>query len=228
MRQLGDASIQSYRYDLVYLHASLLADENERVTALAPSVAAMVDELRVERDLYERAEEAEIVASAVRVRRDTKLDRTIIGFGGVARAIAENVYRIFFGRLSPSRIAKSGLDEQIREVKTLLGQFTNLPEDDPLRVAHEPAITQALADLEAAKAAEEQADVALTVAKTRLVTFKARLDRQRVEIYGKLVDILGDKSLADTYFRQTRSTPKGGDLPPPPPGGGDDPDPGAP
>ena len=223
MRQLGAASIQSYRWDLVFLHGSVLADEDPRVTALAPAVAGMLDELRVEREVYERAEEAEIAASAVRGRRDTKLDRIIITFGGITRAIAEEVYKRFFGRLSPSRVAKSALADEILEVKAMLGHFAEMPADDPIRAAHEPSIAGALASLEAAKSAEESADVALTVASARLATFKARIDRQRVELYGQLVGILGDKGLANSYFRPTTAAPKGGDQPPPAPQDGDDP-----
>lgn len=219
MRLLGAASIQSYRWDLVFLHGSLLADEDARIAALAPTAANMLDELRTERDLYERAEEADIVASAVRVRRDSKLDRIVITFGGIARAISDVVYKRFFARLSPSRVAKAALDDEIFEVKQMLGHFGAMPSDDALRVAHEASVRDSLRALEAAKTAEESADVALTVASARLTTFKARVDRQRTEVYGQLVTLTGDKSVADTYFRPTTAAPKGGDTPPPPPSG---------
>lgn len=215
MRQLGNASLQTYRWDVVYLVSSLMADEDTQVQALVPIVSAMLDDIRLERELYERAEEGEIAASAVRVRRDTKLDRGIITFGGVLRAVAPAVYERFFSRLSPSRVARLGLDAEIREVNTILAHFDTMPADDPVRLAHEPIIRADLEALELAKASDESADVSLTVARARLSTFRARIDRQRVEIFGQLVAILGSKDLADSYFRPTRAAPKGGDTPPP-------------
>lgn len=216
MRHLGDASIQSYRWDVVYLHGSLLADEDSRVTALAPTAEAMLAEIKVERDHYEQAEEADVAATAVRGRRDAKLDRAVITFGGVTRAISDVIYKRFFSRLSPSRLARRPIDDEMLEVSTVLAQLAELPADDALRTAHEPPVRDALASLQAAKTAENDADVALSVAKARLTAFKARMDRQRVELYGQLVAIVGSKSTADTYFRPTTSAPQGGDAPPPP------------
>jgi len=56
MRQLGTASIHSYRWDLVFLHGSLLADPSPGVSALASEAARLLDDVRAERALYERAE----------------------------------------------------------------------------------------------------------------------------------------------------------------------------
>ena len=54
MRQLGTASIHSYRWDLVFLHGSLLADPSPGVSALASEAARLLDDVRAERALYER------------------------------------------------------------------------------------------------------------------------------------------------------------------------------
>lgn len=217
MRMLGDASIQSYRWDVVYLYGALLSDPRPEVKALAPLAAALLDEVRSERDNYERAEEADIVASAVRGRADFALDRTIITFGGVARVIADVVYKRFFGRLSPSRIAKLALDDEMLECKRIIGELEVMPADHALRVAHEPSIREGIAQLEVAMTAEEGTDVALSVARSRLRTFKERADAQRLEIFGDLLKIVRDKDVADSYFRPTTAAPQGGDKPPPAP-----------
>lgn len=217
MRMLGDASIQSYRWDVVYLYGALLSDPRPEVKALAPLAAAMLDEIRSERDNYERAEEADVVASAVRGRADFSLDRTIITFGGVARVIAEAVYKRFFGRLSPSRVAKLALDDEVLECKRILGEFDATPADEPLRVAHEASIREGLAQLELAMTAEDNTDVALTVARSRLRTFKERVDAQRLSLYAEILRLVGDKDDADSFFRPTTAAPEGGDKPPPAP-----------
>ena len=217
MRMLGDASIQSYRWDLIYLQAGLLSDEKPEIQALAPGVGIIVDEIRAERELYERAEEAEIVASAVRGQRDFKLDRMIITFGGIARVIAGSIYKRFFGRLSPSRVAKLALDDEVLECKRILGEFEATPADEPLRVAHEASIREGLAQLELAMTAEDNADVALTVARSRLRTFKERVDAQRLALYAEILRLVGDKDDADSFFRPTTAAPEGGDKPPPAP-----------
>src|SRR5690606_35064217 len=121
-------------------------------------------------------------------------------------------YKRFFGRLSPSKITRSALADEIREVKRMIGEFEAMPADDALRVAHYEPVRTNLANLEVAVKAEGDADVALSVARSRLAMFKARIDKQRLDVYASLLKILNDKDAANSYFRPTTAAPEGGDT----------------
>jgi hypothetical protein len=69
MHMIGSsAAIATFRYDLVFLHASLLADERPDVNALAPRVAAKLAEIRSERDAFELAGRIGAVAYRLTIR----------------------------------------------------------------------------------------------------------------------------------------------------------------
>jgi hypothetical protein len=145
----------------------------------------------------------------------------VVTLGGVARSVAPEVYRRLFGRLSPSAIGKAALETEITEVQRLLGELAALPEGNEIRAGHEEGVRNALASLRAANEAAREADVALALARSRASGFKLHLDRQRVEIFGRLVSLTGEKQLADSYFRPTTRSPAkdeegGGDTPPTP------------
>jgi hypothetical protein len=208
MKQLGtDASLTAIRLDLVFLHASLLADEKADVQALATPIGTLLEQLRAERDVFERAQDAAVVTSARQGRRDSSLDRLVVTFGGVTRALSPKLYDVFFGALSPSGVARAKTSREIAEVQRILGELARLEPADPLRTYESP-LRAALASLQAADTASEQTDTALSLARSRLVQFKLRVDRVRVETHGKLLVLHGDKSLAEEYFRKSTRAPE--------------------
>jgi hypothetical protein len=221
MRLLGTKTpLLQFRLDLVFLHAGLMADSNAEVAALAAVVGALVEECRAERDLLERALDASTVMTARKVRSDSAVDKMVLTFGGVARSVAPRVYELFFSSLTPSAVARASIEREVVEVKRMLGEFARLPEDDGLRRGYEGSLRGALASLEAALAAQENANVALTLARSRVAQFKMRCDRERTVLHGKLVALLGDKKLADEYFRpakESRDVEEGEDDPAPAP-----------
>lgn len=220
MKQLGTgASLTTIRLDLVYLHASLLTDERPEVQAMATAIGVLIEQLRAERDVFERAQDASVVATARQGRRDATLDRLVVTFGGVTRAVSPRLYEVFFGAISPSGVARASAQREVAEVERILGELTRLDASDPQR-AYEPSLRSALTALKAAAEASEQTDTALTLARSRLVQFKLRVDRVRTETFGRLVVALGDRKLADEYFRQSNRAPEEEDSEPAPPPAG--------
>lgn len=205
MRLLGTKTpLLQYRQDLVFLHASLMGDDNVEVAALAPGVGALVEQCRGERDSFERALDAATVMTARKVRSDSRVDRLVLTFGGVARTVAPRVYEVFFSALSPSGVARAAIEREVIEVKRMLGEFARMPAGDPLRAGYEGSLRTALNALEAALGAQEDANVALTLARSRVAQFKLRCDRERTVVHGKLTAILGDKRAADEFFRPAK------------------------
>ncbi|MBL8679539.1 MAG: hypothetical protein JNK05_10255 [Myxococcales bacterium] len=208
MKQLGtDASLTTIRLDLVFLHASLLSDERPEVQALATPIGVLIEQLRTERDVYERAQDAAVVTTARQGRRDATLDRLVVTFGGVARSVSPRLYDVFFAALSPSGVARAKTSREIAEVQRILGELARLDASDPLK-AYEAPLRSALSALQASDTASEQTDTALALARSRLVQFKLRVDRVRVETHGKLQVVHGDRKLASEYFRSTTRTPE--------------------
>lgn len=209
MKLLGtSATVATIRYDLVYLHASLLSDDDPAVQALAVPIDQRVTALRDERDVYERAEDAVVVLAARRSKRDTALDTCVVTFGGVARAMNKGLYRTFFPTLSPSQTARQKLSREVSEVKRILGELARLPATHALRVSYEAQMRALVEALEAAMRQSEEVDVALALARSRLDQFKLRVDELRVETHGRLLVILKDKDAADVYFRPTTRSPE--------------------
>jgi hypothetical protein len=211
MKQLGtDASLTSIRLDLVFLHASLLSDEQPEVQVLATPIGALIEQLRTERDVYERAQDAAVVTTARQGRRDATLDRLVVTFGGVARSVSPRLYDVFFAALSPSGVARAKTSREIAEVQRILGELARLDASDPLKT-YEAPLRSALAALQASDTASEQTDTALALARSRLVQFKLRVDRVRVETHGKLQVVHGDRKLAGEYFRSSTREPEADD-----------------
>jgi hypothetical protein len=92
-------------------------------------------------------------------------------------------------------------------VQRILGELARLDASDPLK-AYEPSMRSALAALQASDTASEQTDTALALARSRLVQFKLRGDRVRVETRGTLQVVHGDRKLASESFRSTTRTPE--------------------
>lgn len=208
MKMLGtDVSLHTVRLDLVFLHASLLADDRAEIQALAGGIGVLLEQLRTERELYERAEDAAVVMTARQQRRDNSLDRLVLTFGGVLRSVNARLYELFFPTLSPSGVGRASLERELTEVTRILGELARLPADDAQRVAYEAPLRSTLDALEAAHTSSEQADTALTLASSRVAQFKHRVDRVRVETHGRLLTLLGDKKTAGEFFRPTTASP---------------------
>lgn len=218
MRVLGDrASIDAFRFDLVYLEASLLADDRPEVSAIAARVRARISQLRAERDLFETAEDAAVVVTARKGRRDTALDRLVVTFGGHVRAVSPTLYSVFFRAITPTAIARAALQTEVLHVQRIIGELDALPADHAQR-SYAPAFRTSLEALVLADQASQEADVSLALARSRLQQFKLATDRLRVEIFGELQTLLGSKEEADSFFRRSSSAPSadddGGDPPP--------------
>jgi hypothetical protein len=202
MRLLGPSSLTVYRLDLVFLRASLRADERPEIAALAPEVEALLERLREERAAIEAAQEASVVMSAELGRRDDALDRRVVTFGGQVRAVNRALYDVLFPRLSPTRTAHVALAKESAEIERILGELERVPPEDPVRTAHEAPLRAALDALSAARAQSDEVDVALVLARSRLNQFRAEADRARVRVHGELQSRLGSRTEADAFFRR--------------------------
>ncbi len=201
MRLLGRASLAAYRLDLVFLRASLLADDRPEVNALVPEVDRILAKLADERAKIEAAEEAAVIASARRGRRDAALDRKVVSFGGQVRAVQRRLYDVLFRRVSPAQVARSGLDREVAEVSRILGELGSLPAEDALRVAHEKGLRDALDALVLARKESGDVELGLALARSKGDQLRAEADRVRVALHGKLQGLLESKAEADGFFR---------------------------
>ncbi|MEO5731218.1 MAG: hypothetical protein ABI134_05385, partial [Byssovorax sp.] len=137
MRLLGHkASLASFRWDLIYLIAQLLGDERPGVSALAPAVQQCLKQLEDGRAIYEQAEDAVVVASALLDKRDRRRDKVLIAAGGVARSTDIDIYRTLFPTLNPSLTADLGIAAESAAVDRILRELGKLPADNLLRVLY--------------------------------------------------------------------------------------------
>lgn len=208
MRLLGlRATLETIRYDLVYLKSALAEDTPPDIAALAPPIEALHVEWRAERELFESAEDADVIMAAKRSKKDKKLDKTVLSLGGVARALDSNIYLQLFPKLSPSDTARAALGVETVEVQRIVGELGELPADNALRLEYHSVLATDLDLLRAAMKQREEVGVALMLARSRLDKFKLKVDRMRVETHGKLQAILGSRSEADAFFRPTTRSP---------------------
>ncbi|MFO0587285.1 MAG: hypothetical protein U0441_07095 [Polyangiaceae bacterium] len=204
----GKASIETFRWDFVYLAAQTLSDKRQDVLALAPSIQAKLGEIKTERDALEAAEDQEIFATALLNKRDRARDEVLVVAGGVTRNQDKALYQTLFGKLSPSETAKLGLDAESKEVARILGEIGKLPANHPIRVTYEADITSSEAELKTAKTGSDAADTALALQRSQMFRFKLDLDKFRVELHGKLLALLKDKEEANSFFRPTKLSPE--------------------
>lgn len=204
----GKASLQTFRWDLVYLAAQTLADKRPDVLALAPLVQAKLAEIKTERDALEQAEDQEIIATALVDKRDRTRDGLVIATGGTARTQDKALYQTLFNKLSPSKTAKLGIDAESKEIARIAGELAKLPADNSIRVTYAAALSAAETELQAAKEQSDTAETALALQRSQAFRFKLDLDKFRVELHGKLVSILKDKDEANSFFRPTKLSPE--------------------
>jgi hypothetical protein len=209
MRLLGPkASFGTFRWDLVYLYGSLNAEEDKpAVEALASGVLALVDKLNAARAAFEEAENLLVIAYALRARRDRQVDAKTVELGGVARATDKQTYAVLFPSLNPSQVTKLALDEQLKENHRIAQELGSLPTDHELRKQYESGLKVDIQELEAADAGVDKADVALALARSKVRQFKMQLDKERLAVNAQLLQLLGDKKAADSFFRPVTSTP---------------------
>jgi len=209
MRLLGPkATFATFRWDLVYLYASLDAEEElPDVKALAPSVLTLLENLKQERESYEDAENLLVIAYALRARRDRVVDATTIKVGGIARATDKATYAILFPTLNPSQITKLGISEQLQQNKRIAAELTALPEAHPLRKGYEADLNKDIVALEKADEGVDEAEVALALVRSKVRQFKIGVDKERLMIHASLVKIFSDKKAADLYFRPATTAP---------------------
>lgn len=208
MRMLGHkAGVSTFRWDLVYLKAQLLADERAEVKALATPVQGLLTTIRTRRDALEDAEDAVIVAAALLQRKDKGRDGLVVEAGGVARAVDKASYAILFPKLNPSATARLPIDEESAEMSRILGEMANLPPDHPVRQAYEQELTAAEAAVKAADAQSDAAVTELALQRSQLDRFKLEMDQARLAIHGQLLTLLKNKAEADGFFRPTTNPP---------------------
>lgn len=210
MRLLGPkSSLPVFRWDLIYLYAGLNADERAAIKDLAPSVLALVNLVQGERDTVEEAENLLVVAYALRTRGDKRVDATTLAIGGVARAVHKPVYAILFPTSNPTEVTKMALDKQLQENKRIAKELGALPADHELRVQYHVGFVTDIAALEKADDDVEAAELSLAFARSKARQLKLQIDKDRLSIYAKLIQILGDKKAADAFFRPSTTTPGG-------------------
>jgi hypothetical protein len=200
-------ALPTFRYDINYLYAGLLSDNRPEVNALAPPIGDLLVEIRDERALFEQAEDKAVVTGAKRGRKDRNVDARVVMLGGVARVVDKDLYGRLFATQAPSDINKLALEKQILENKRLIGELGALPADHPVRVGYEAALSGDLTELQSAITDENNADVELKLARSRMRQFKVKLDTARIMTHGKLQTILGSRKEADSFFRRTTAAP---------------------
>ena len=209
MRMLGDkTSLQSFRWDLVYLIAQLLADKRPGVSALAAALQAAVNKLATERAAFEQVEDQSIVATALLNKSDKRRDDLLVATGGMARSSDRAVYETLFGKLSPSATGKLGLAAESMEISRIVGELAKLPADHPVRITYEAALNDAEVALKAASSQSDSAETALALQRSQIGRLKVELDQRRLETHGQLVALLKDKAEADSFFRATTAAPE--------------------
>lgn len=208
MRMLGaKASLQTFRWDLIYLVAQLLADKRPGVSAVAAPIQTVLAKLATERGAFEQAEDQSIVATALLNKNDKRRDELLVEAGGVARATDKVVYDTLFPKLGPSATGKLNVADESAEMTRILGEVAKLPVDHPIRATYE---TDLFASETAVKTASDQSNVAVTtlaLQRSQLGRFKLEMDQARLKAHGQLVVLLGDKAEADSFFRPTTAAP---------------------
>ena len=209
MRFLGPKSpLSMFRWDLIYLYAGLNAEEERPdILALAPCVLDLFNQLQAERAAFEEAENMLVVALALRARRDRKVDAKTVALGGVARATDKAVYGRLFSTASPTEVTKMALDRQLQENKRIAKELSALPVDHPHRAQYAEGLDADIEALEKADAAVDDAEVSLSLARSKVRQVKLHIDKQRLDVHAKLLQILADKKAADSYFRPGASAP---------------------
>jgi hypothetical protein len=208
MRMLGVKSpLATFRWDLVYLYARLMADDRDAIKALAPLAQALRDQLSAQRAAFEGAEDAVVIASALVDKQDERRDAVVLALGGVARATDKDAYGLLFPKLNPSKTARLSIDDESSEIARILGELGSMADDHPLRQAYAAPLTSSEAELKAADEAADAAATALALQRSQTARAKLSIDKGRLEIHGKLLVILKDKALADAFFRPTSSAP---------------------
>jgi hypothetical protein len=79
-------SLDSFRWDLLYLLSQLSSDKRADVAALALPVETAMNQLNVRRLAAEQAQADAIMAAALVVKRDGLRDQLLVEMGGVALA----------------------------------------------------------------------------------------------------------------------------------------------
>lgn len=209
MRILGqNASLDAFRLDLVYLGASLSAEEqNPALNTLAAEPNALLTELRQHRSELEQTEEFLIFNIALRKRRDHRTDKRVSAIGGTARAAFPADYSVLFPTLSPSKVNRLALDEQLTENERIFAELSARPVNHPLRLAYEADFKNDIQALKQADTNTDAAELALTLARSKVRQFKIKADSSRVKIHGEILAITGDKKEADSFFRETSDVP---------------------
>lgn len=208
MRMLGfKASLQTFRWDLVYLRAQTITDERPEVKALAVPVEGLLSQIAAERDALEKAEDAAIVAAALVNKRDRSRDEVLVEAGGVARATDRAVYEVLFPSHSPTATARLGVAAESAQVSRILGELAKLPADHPLRKEYESELQDAEAAVKSAVAQNDDAATALALQRSQIDRFKLAMDKARLETHGQLVALLKDKAAAESFFRPTTRSP---------------------
>ncbi len=209
MRMLGTkTSLQSFRWDLIYLLAQLLGDKRPGVSALAPPIQASLATLTTERGTLEGAEDQAIVAAALLNKSDKHRDDLLIEAGGVARATDKAVYDTLFSKQNPSATARLGIDAESAEVSRILGELAKLPASHPIRATYEADLTDTEVAVKAASNQSNSARTALALQRSQIERTKLEVDKTRLETHGQLLALLKNKDEADSFFRPTTAAPE--------------------
>jgi hypothetical protein len=103
--------------------------------------------------------------------------------------------------IPPNEILRAPLDRELQLVSDQLAKLAAMPADDALRTVWEPVLRAAHGAVVAAKASKGSEQSDLAVIRTRIASKKAAFDAFRVELHGKILQIVKDKSRADAFFR---------------------------
>lgn len=208
MRTLGfKATLATFRWDLVYLGAQLVADKRPGVAELAVPIQAGIAELAEERAQLEAAEDQVIVGAALLNKADKDRDDVLLKAGGVARATDKQVYAMLFPKKSPSATARLPIDEESLEIARILAEMAKLPIEHPIRATYEQELTEAEAGVKAITPQTDAAATSLALRRSSRDRLKVKLDQLRLATYAKLVVLLKEKAEAEAFFRPTASAP---------------------
>lgn len=177
--------------------------------------------LRDERDQLERAEELEVVAQAFVTVKDIGLDAALIEAAAFVRAHHPADYEALFPKAA-SDMADEAYAKEIKEARTVVAKLDQLDPDDPVRMEFSPRVSALAAALETSIQEKDDVERGARLVRLQLEKRRAAVNLLRTQVFGELLTLLGNKGIANRFFRSASGWKKDteGDAPAPSPSGG--------
>lgn len=205
-----DWAIDIFRDDLVYLEASLLADE--RTEDLAPAVGAAIAELEAVSKGGPAVQRAVVQASARAARADANLDDCLRSAHSALLAEArQDRSHPVFRAVWPApihEVVRHALQRQVDVAQKIADKLSLSPVPDAIRDKHRPLLESAIARGQAALAARRDAELARMHHRVDEVAVKQEVNAVRLSVYSALLlrasSSRAAKAWADSFFAATK------------------------